>query len=365
MGDEVTTVLDRFRAALGTGAPVSAPTPSGTPAAVAAALRTTVGGSGAIPQAVNESRTTQAGISQRLIPVDPSLARVVSASQTDTQAARTAVDDTRTTYQSRVQQLQPVANTVGGQVGILNAKVTALQDGSDKVTGATDKDRLRKALVEALTRKIIAEQTAAKNVSGSSPAQAQPSSGQTPQMPSIGTGGGATPTQSASYNPKQIAAMIAILASAKKGGGNKTTTTAGGGSGTNTSGANSSGITIPGGSDKVSKVIASALQQRGKPYGWGATGPNAWDCSSLVQNAYKQAGVDLPRVTYDQINVGRAVSTPQPGDLVFNNFSAPGRPEHVQMYIGDGKVVEAPKPGDVVKISNYVASGSQIRRVFQ
>ncbi|GAA2169311.1 NlpC/P60 family protein [Actinomadura napierensis] len=96
----------------------------------------------------------------------------------------------------------------------------------------------------------------------------------------------------------------------------------------------------------VQKIIAFALAQRGKPYVFGATGPDAWDCSSLVQAAYRAAGLPIPRTTFDQWPFGAKISKgrEQPGDLVFFN-SGPGtsadNPGHVGMVIGKGKMIVA------------------------
>jgi cell wall-associated NlpC family hydrolase len=96
----------------------------------------------------------------------------------------------------------------------------------------------------------------------------------------------------------------------------------------------------------VSRIIDFALAQRGKPYIFGATGPDAWDCSSLVQAAYKAVGIDIPRVTFDQwpFGVKIAKGKEQPGDLVFFNSgpnTRPGHPGHVGMVIGGGKMIVA------------------------
>lgn len=101
------------------------------------------------------------------------------------------------------------------------------------------------------------------------------------------------------------------------------------------------------------QAVSVAMAQRGKPYVWGATGPDGFDCSGLTQFAYKAIGINLPRTTYAQIKLGREVSVQdaQPGDLVFSNFSGPGTPEHVAMYLGDGKVVEAQQSGVPVLVS--------------
>ena len=83
-----------------------------------------------------------------------------------------------------------------------------------------------------------------------------------------------------------------------------------------------------------------ALAQVGKPYIWGGTGPNGFDCSGLTMGAWKAAGVSLPRVTTDQVNTGTRVKLDelQPGDLLFYDTGAPGgSPSHVTMYVGGGR----------------------------
>ncbi|WP_067820000.1 C40 family peptidase [Actinomadura kijaniata] len=88
----------------------------------------------------------------------------------------------------------------------------------------------------------------------------------------------------------------------------------------------------------VQKIIAFAMAQRGKPYVFGATGPDAWDCSSLIQAAYAAVGITIPRTTFQQWPFGVKITkgTEQPGDLVFFN-SGPGtsanNPGHVGMVI--------------------------------
>src|SRR5690606_10600936 len=86
--------------------------------------------------------------------------------------------------------------------------------------------------------------------------------------------------------------------------------------------------------------------QIGDSYSLGANGPDVWDCSSLVQAAWREAGLSLPRTTYDRINAGTSVSYDnlQPGDLVFFY----GGPSHVGMYVGDGKMVHASNPSKPV-----------------
>lgn len=104
-------------------------------------------------------------------------------------------------------------------------------------------------------------------------------------------------------------------------------------------------------------AVQAAMTRLGAPYVWGATGPNQFDCSGLVQWAYAQAGVSLDRTTYDQINQGVAVPHSQvmPGDLVFPHAG------HVQIAIGNNQVIEAPYSGASVRISQ-LGSDVTIRR---
>jgi cell wall-associated NlpC family hydrolase len=78
--------------------------------------------------------------------------------------------------------------------------------------------------------------------------------------------------------------------------------------------------------------VQYAKTKLGLTYVWGAQGPRAYDCSGLVQDAYRHAGISLPRTTYDLITVGTPVPRTEvrEGDLVLSNFSAPGRPKHVR-----------------------------------
>ena len=117
------------------------------------------------------------------------------------------------------------------------------------------------------------------------------------------------------------------------------------------------GGTAPDGSyaTKAGKALAFARTQIGKPYVWGATGPDSYDCSGLTQAAWKAAGVDIPRVTYDQVNAGTTVpvSSAQPGDLVFFYDDV----THVGLYIGNGMMIHAPKPGAYVREESIYYDG--------
>ena len=103
------------------------------------------------------------------------------------------------------------------------------------------------------------------------------------------------------------------------------------------------GADIPGASsdNPGAKAVALAMKakQAGTPYVWGGNSlTKGIDCSGLVQQVYRQLGIDLPRVTYDQAKAGKQVSTNdlRPGDLVFYNNLG-----HVGIYMGNGQIVHA------------------------
>ncbi|MFF5204764.1 C40 family peptidase [Streptosporangium sp. NPDC000396] len=108
---------------------------------------------------------------------------------------------------------------------------------------------------------------------------------------------------------------------------------------------------------KAIKAVSAARKQIGDPYRWGASGPGAFDCSGLVQYAWRKAGVSLPRITQSQYRAIRkkvSWSHLRPGDLMF--FRGLG---HVGMYVGKGEMVHSPSSGKtvrVVKLKGYYRS---------
>ncbi|MEU4920895.1 C40 family peptidase [Streptomyces parvus] len=113
------------------------------------------------------------------------------------------------------------------------------------------------------------------------------------------------------------------------------------------SGASDSGssASAPSSSSNVSgsaaSIVAFAKAQVGDAYVSGGTGPNAWDCSGLVQAAYRTAGIDLPRVSQSQSTAGTQVSLDnlQPGDILY--WGGAGSAYHVAIYVGGGEFVGA------------------------
>jgi len=101
-------------------------------------------------------------------------------------------------------------------------------------------------------------------------------------------------------------------------------------------------------STQAEQAVAFAYAQLGKPYQWGATGPDSYDCSGLAQAAWAAGGVAIPRDTYEQWAAlpHIASSAIQPGDLLY--YDGIG---HVAIYVGDGYIIDAPQTGmDVEKI---------------
>ncbi len=104
-------------------------------------------------------------------------------------------------------------------------------------------------------------------------------------------------------------------------------------------------------------VVSIALAQLGKPYLWGAAGPNSFDCSGLVVYCFSQIGISLPHSSRALYNCGTPVSRSelQPGDLVF--FARDGRINHVGIYIGNGNFIHSPHSGAVVRIQPLSSRG--------
>lgn len=115
----------------------------------------------------------------------------------------------------------------------------------------------------------------------------------------------------------------------------------------------------------VGAVIRFALSQLGKPYLWGATGPFSYDCSGLMQTAFRTAGIGIPRVSIQQSGVGQQVLRHEvrPGDLIFYYHPV----HHVAMAVDNLRAIHAPSFGETVKIANIDSIGpiTVIRRVMQ
>ena len=123
----------------------------------------------------------------------------------------------------------------------------------------------------------------------------------------------------------------------------------------------------------VARAIRFALGQLGTAYQFGGSCTDSHspdmalhcDCSSLTQQAYRAAGIELPRTTFQQVDVGTPVyslGALRAGDLLFaaGSDGTPQNPGHVGMYIGDGIIVQAPQTGEDVQLSTLSSWGSAI-----
>lgn len=121
--------------------------------------------------------------------------------------------------------------------------------------------------------------------------------------------------------------------------------------------------------NKKNDVVKCAYTLIGRPYVYGATGPNEFDCSGLTQYVYKSTGKNISRTTYTQVKEGIEVkrNNLMPGDLVF--FNTTGNMSHVGIYVGNGSFIHAPRTGKPVMVSS-LSSGyyhdrfATARRIF-
>ncbi|HEU0131309.1 MAG TPA: C40 family peptidase [Mycobacteriales bacterium] len=115
-----------------------------------------------------------------------------------------------------------------------------------------------------------------------------------------------------------------------------------------------SGDTTQPPNDVAARAIAAARTQLGKPYEWGAVGPDTFDCSGLTGWAYRQAGLSLPRTSRQQWFAGAHpdLGALLPGDLLFwgSNPANPQSIHHVALYVGGGMMIAAPHTGAVVRV---------------
>ncbi|MDT7573095.1 MAG: peptidoglycan DL-endopeptidase CwlO [Actinomycetota bacterium] len=118
---------------------------------------------------------------------------------------------------------------------------------------------------------------------------------------------------------------------------------------------------VPAPTEAAARAIAEAMTHVGAPYVWGASGPEAFDCSGLTLTAYRAAGIELPRTAAQQFFAGPQVALGDlaPGDLLFWGYDAenPATIHHVALYVGKGLMIAAPHTGDVVKVQPVYLDG--------
>jgi cell wall-associated NlpC family hydrolase len=108
----------------------------------------------------------------------------------------------------------------------------------------------------------------------------------------------------------------------------------------------------PAAGSRAARAVAFALRQRGKPYRWGAQGPDAFDCSGLTWAAWRAAGVAIPRTAAGQFaSLPQVRGRLQPGDLLVYQSRGPSR-RHVAMVAGRGRMVEALGRGIPVRMTS-------------
>lgn len=110
----------------------------------------------------------------------------------------------------------------------------------------------------------------------------------------------------------------------------------------------------------IRKALTYARLQYGKPYVWGGTGPDVFDCSGLVMMAYRSAGINLPRTSQEQWAAGTRVTDPRPGDLVYfaGVDGTPEHPGHVGLVSAPGWMIQAYAPGTPIGSYPFGTSGA-------
>jgi cell wall-associated NlpC family hydrolase len=125
----------------------------------------------------------------------------------------------------------------------------------------------------------------------------------------------------------------------------------------------SAGVSTSTASGSAAAVVSFVRAQVGDAYVSGGTGPNSWDCSGLVQAAFRQVNIDLPRVSQAQSTAGTQVSLSnlQPGDILY--WGGAGSAYHVGVYVGDGMFVGAQNPstGVALKSLSYDPPSGAVR----
>jgi cell wall-associated NlpC family hydrolase len=176
------------------------------------------------------------------------------------------------------------------------------------------------------------------------------------------------PAGVSSSSPSSTSATAAAVAPAQAASATDCAGEGGEGNGAPGSAKLPPGFALPSGAQQ-NRVLRFALAQLGKPYVWGGTGPDGWDCSGLTMRAWGAAGVPVPRTTFQQVTVGAPVpslAAMQPGDLIFTAGSggSPANPGHMGLYIGlvnaQPHLVHAPQTGKTVEIKPVSAWRGQI-----
>lgn len=299
-------------------------------AATAAAEKVTADG------AVDEARTQLVQVARQLSTTGGSsdaLTAVLSADDFQDMAERTAQLEHVTGRTDQVVQTFQAAQTVA-QTMDQRAQETAAAASAAKTTAETALGQAQQAATEAQTTLAAAQER--RDVLVAALAEAQNTSIEVELA-----------RQAAIAAARESQAQAAVTAATPPSTGSSSgsgSSTGGSPGGSGSSGGSSSGSATAG-----ETAVAWARTQIGKPYLWGGSGPDAYDCSGLTQQSWRQAGVSLAhssRTQYTQVKKV-PISDLRVGDLVFwaSNTSDPSTIYHVALWAGPGTIVEAPAPG--------------------
>ncbi|EGX61622.1 NLP/P60 family protein [Streptomyces zinciresistens K42] len=237
------------------------------------------------------------------------------------------------------------AGVAGGVLGMAATGAAATANASEPVTRTLELPTLTGDLAGELTQSVAATELAAAHYELEAARDAAAAAAAREAGKDL-----AAAKKAAAAKKKAEAARKAAAETAASRGSARTTPSLPAGSDTS----------APSGGN-VSSVIAFLKAQVGDAYVLGATGPSAWDCSSLVQAAFRQVGVSLPRVSQDQSTAGTEVSLSglQVGDILY--WGAKGSAYHTGVYIGNGQYLDAANPSKGVviqQLSGFPATGA-------
>ncbi|SEO47108.1 NlpC/P60 family protein [Trujillonella endophytica] len=238
----------------------------------------------------------------------------------DAAAARSAAD-------GAADEARDLLDQVAGQQAALDEQVARFQADYDRLMAEEEAARLaaeraaaeRAAAEQAAAERAAAEQAAAERAAAERAAAEQAAAGQAAGPPPAPAPAPQAPRPAAPPPPRPVQAAAPAP------------------------------VAAPASGPAAQVAVDTAMAQLGDPYVWAAAGPNAFDCSGLVQYAYAAAGVAVPHSSRMQSTMGVPVarSQLQPGDLVF--FYSPV--SHVGIYIGNGQMVHASTYGQPVKVA--------------
>jgi peptidoglycan DL-endopeptidase CwlO len=253
------------------------------------------------------------------------------------QNGRAGAYGVRQTARSAAAAIAPATGSPAGVKVLVSTMDERLADMQRQIDTTTAQNKL---LAGRVRQMVMAYRSMSANRAGGTLGSARGAMG---GMPSMG-GLGAVPSMPGMSALSDLPTSLRGRGGMRRGSGELDTTLSGG--------------------TAADRAVAFAKSKIGKPYVWGAVGPNAYDCSGLVMDAYKHAGISLPHHTYEQMRVGSPVgrSNIEAGDRIYCNFSGPDRPEHVMMAISPTMAIEAPTPGQRVHITSIPLGHIEVRR---